>query len=110
MAKEYYDRGTKPLGALQPGTAALSRTNDEDVWSPGVNVDQHPTPRSYLVDNGNSVVRRNRVHLKPVNTTSQDEPQMVEQATREEVQPPQFQTPQKTRGILPARFKDYQMD
>jgi len=38
-------------------------------------VDQHTAPRSYIVDNGTSVVRRNRSHLKLA--TQQDiEPSM----------------------------------
>ena len=70
IQKEYYDRGTKALETLNPGSKTWIRTGDESQWSSGIIVDGADAPRSYLVDNGQSVVRRNRCHLKPAVTKS----------------------------------------
>jgi hypothetical protein len=65
VAKLYYDKGTKPLPDLQPDTPVMVRTGEQKRWQPGHVVGHHSTPRSYLVDNGRNILRRNRVHLRP---------------------------------------------
>jgi len=112
-AKDYYDRRTRPLNTLKPGTPVLMRTDEESKWTPGNVLEQHSAPRSYLVDNGSNVVRRNRVHLKPNNSPLPVEPDLTEpESNVSDVIPPapEIRTPRSTRGVLPSRFKDYQMD
>lgn len=116
--KEYYDSTTKLLPPLQPGDKAFVRTDSQDQWRPATVVDKLPEPRSYLLDNGQNLVRRNRVHIKPDKTIpcSADEnySEPGQQPTSEEIDetPPvaKARTPRSTRGVLPARFKDYAMD
>ena len=64
-AKQHYDQTAKDLKPLRPGTPVFTRTGTEQVWSPATVVAQHESPRSYIVDNGQRMLRRNRVHLKP---------------------------------------------
>ena len=52
-------------------------SSGEEVWvtdvkTPGTVLQSHSTPRSYLVDLPQGVVRRNRQHLIPLNTPAQD--------------------------------------
>ena len=63
--KVSYDRSARPLALLEPGSHAYVRTDEEDEWKPATVVDVHISPRSYVVDNGRTMVRRNRAHIKP---------------------------------------------
>lgn len=152
VAKLYHDKGKRALPELKPGTSVLTRTDEQKRWQPGHIVDHHPAPRSYLVDNGRSIIRRNRVHLKPNPTglTTQvdnengsdaafgeSQAQTEASGAHAEVRSSGGQSrnltlaapvtdavlpgptsselvPQRSRrvnrGVLPARFKDYQMD
>ena len=111
------------------------RTDADKEWSQGVIIDRHESPRSYLVDNGHSVVRRNRVHLKPDHsrrfvtpaddvdalyptvgdTVVSDSPPTtntipVTPATPQRSPAPVVKSqPRGNRGVLPVRFKDFQM-
>ena len=115
--KAYYDRGTRELPELQPGSKAFVRTDEESEWQPGVVVDSHEAPRSYWVDNGQNTVRRNRVHIKPDQTTSgqaePDENPIPQPSDTDDAdqhpQPVAIRTPRVNRGVLPARFRDYVM-
>jgi hypothetical protein len=69
--KEAYDRGTKQLSSLQPNESV--RIRQEGVWNPAVVVEQHKSPRSYIVATSNGTqLRRNRQHLMTTN-----EPPMI---------------------------------
>ncbi|CAG5942117.1 unnamed protein product [Menidia menidia] len=59
----------KPLGSLSSG---------QNVWitdtqTSGTVIQSHTSPRSYLVDAPHGVVRRNRMHLIPLQSPAQDE-------------------------------------
>jgi transposase InsO family protein len=69
--KAAYDQGTKQLSSLQP--KELVRIRQGGVWNPAVVVEQHKSPRSYIVATSNGTqLRRNRHHLMPTN-----EPPMI---------------------------------
>ena len=70
VTKETYDKSAKALPNLNPGMPVFVRTDQQKEWTPGQIIDRHTAPRSYVVDVGKSVVRRNRVHLKPNYTTT----------------------------------------
>ncbi|XP_034540201.1 uncharacterized protein LOC117832662 [Notolabrus celidotus] len=67
---ENYNRRhrTKTLRDLTPGEHVWVT----DVKSSGTVIKNHSTPRSYLVDLPQGVVRRNRLHLIPEQTPTQD--------------------------------------
>jgi hypothetical protein len=89
----YYDRRAKLLPELQPGSRALIRTDSENEWSQGLIVNHHGAPRSYLVDNGQSVVRRNRVHLKPDRTMNAGDDRLVTHPDPVDVATPSVKSP-----------------
>ena len=126
--KEVHDRRAKHLGPLSAGDAVLVRTNKEEEWTPGQVVACHHQPRSYVVDNGTSLVRRNRVHLRPNlnNEESSDDRDKEQQHQQQVSEPgPAQTTPQRSatmlpstprrsvrenRGKLPQRFDNYVME
>lgn len=64
---DYYNVGTQPLSPLHPGDIVRRKTGKEDQWSPPSQVVQeHASPRSYVVSDGNGTYRRNRAHLMKV--------------------------------------------
>jgi hypothetical protein len=135
--KVSHDRNARPLGQLAEGNEVLVRINKDSPWTPGQIVARHEQPRSYVVDNGTSLVRRNRIHLRPnqscsdipetANAVDDDQTQTsptVAQPTdvspnsrhhtREHANPvTDAHTPRRsvrtTRGVLPKRFSEYQM-
>ena len=130
ISKHYYDQHAKSLPELEPGARAFIRTDDDKQWSQGIIVARHSAPRSYLVDNGQSVVRRNRVHLKQDTTTSNEDemteaptdrtlltsgsPIINDQASRSSIRVsplgnPERREPRANRGVRPVRFNDYDM-
>ena len=134
--KGYYDRMTKPLPTLKPGTPVYVRTDEERQWQPAKVLGTHEYPRSYAVDNGRNVVRRNRVHLKPDNLLNdQSDNQVMDDlptATQDmappkpddtmagcspatdsppgAVSPYMARTPRVSRGVLPVKYRDYIMN
>ena len=73
--KARHDRSARSLTPLQGGEEIVVRTNKDDRWMPASIVEAHSTPRSYIVDNGRNLVRRNRVHIKPAaNGNSNQQP------------------------------------
>ena len=92
--KAAYDRGTKRLSSLQPNDSVRIRNGSE--WSPAVVVEQHKSPRSYIVVTPNGTqLRRNRYHLMPtkeppITITPPMEP--VEEEVRAPVVPPSTET------------------
>ena len=122
--KQYYDRGTRPLDILQPGDKIWTRTDSDCEWTQATVVDRHDAPRSYLIDNGQSIVRRNRSHVKPDTTEpatesiipedfnlneSNSAASPVHDQTLSSPSSPAMQGPRRTRNVLPQRFKDYDM-
>jgi len=115
---------TRSLPELPVGVPAWIRTDDEKHWSPGVIQGACEELLSYLVDNGQNVVRRNRAHLKPRTVPIQQTEQTEPTPTRCDVSPDQVQlepsmTPARqintrpvraNRGVLPARFQEFEMD
>jgi hypothetical protein len=69
--KEVHDDHCKALTPLTEGDHILMRTDKDSEWRPGRISKVHEQPRSYIIDTPNGAkVRRNRVHLKPNNTSS----------------------------------------
>ena len=129
--KQYYDRGSKRLTELQPGSVV--RVRHENVWEPAVVMRKEGHPRSYIVTREGREYRRNRRHLmntaeKQPETTanvdvSSNAPQQLthEDARRQQTPPRVFPTqakttptPQKTsRGRIirrPLKFAEYVCD
>jgi len=136
IQKRYYDRGTQPLKRLEPGSETWIRTGADMEWSKGVVIDHHDTPRSYVVDNGQTVVRRNRCHLKPNITepiTSDSSPKKqgplltlpqqpaacpseltpgtprCDRPIAEETRPHIRRSQRCNRGQLPSKYDDFDM-
>ena len=59
--KQYYDRGSKRLTELQPGSVV--RVRHEDVWEPAVVMVKEGHPGSYIVTREGREYRKNRRHL-----------------------------------------------
>lgn len=72
-AKQHHDRHAlrQPLPELTAGQPVLTRIGTDKVWTPGRIASEHDSPRSYVVTQSESgqEVRRNRIHLRPDNTT-----------------------------------------
>ncbi|XP_052809379.1 uncharacterized protein K02A2.6-like [Mya arenaria] len=68
--KLYYDqrRGAKELVLLQNGQNVRISPNPNSQnpgkWTPGIVVEKHDKPRSFVVQSGNRLYRRNRKHLR----------------------------------------------
>lgn len=63
--KKYYNRNAKNLPPLQPNDNVTVYNHVQKLWEPGVIINKHPHPRSYVVKNkSGNLVRRNRVDLK----------------------------------------------
>lgn len=60
--KEYYDRHTKLRQGFQDGDTIVYRDNNR--WRPAIITAKHESPRSYLIDNGINILRRNSNHLR----------------------------------------------
>lgn len=117
--KNRHDQNSRTLEPLSVGDDVLVRTGKEAEWASGQVVAHHQQPRSYIVDNGTSLVRRNRVHLKPdrgqagpVCTPPMDENLDQDDGATPRVAPatPARRSVRETRGILPKRFDGFQMD
>ena len=67
-AKAHYDKSaSRDLSPLAPGQFVYTRPNDHhrgERWRPG-EVLGEVTPRSYVVQTQDGLVRRNRIHLRP---------------------------------------------
>lgn len=108
--KEKHDRAANHREPLTTGTNVLMRTSKTDSWKPGTIVSQHEQPRSYIVDNGSNLVRRNRVQMKPLLTDSNEDPPVEDiSSTPTPVAESPARSARTTRGTLPLRFLDYQM-
>ena len=65
---KYYNQTAKPLKALQRGQSVRMKLPGDDKWSLGT-CKQEVGPRSYLVECGGKIYRRNRQHLRTPTST-----------------------------------------
>ncbi|CAJ1055538.1 uncharacterized protein K02A2.6-like [Xyrichtys novacula] len=95
----------KPLSSLSPG---------QEVWitdtkTPGTVIQNHASPRSYLVDVPHGVVRRNRLHLIPLQSPSQDEAGQQQQEPLPVLEqghtPPALGSPVPSPGVSTPRTR-----
>ena len=70
QAKHFNRRhGVRPLQPLQPGEAVLVKLDKEKKWQTKATVERHAhTPRSYIVKTSEGQFRRNRRHLRRINS------------------------------------------
>ena len=118
--KRYHDKrsGAKILKKLKPGDTVRMRTGDEKVWGPPCKIIKQCGPRSYLVDTGRGVKRRNRRHLQAIppiigmipraEARQQNAEREAENNARQERIPevPERRYPTRERR-MPKRFGDY---
>jgi hypothetical protein len=131
ITKEQHDKSAKELPALRTGDQVFMRTNDEKHWSPGSIVNHHQSPRSYIVNNGQNLVRRNRVHLKNNQTkviyaepdVDEQTPHKFDRANQsipDQLDPdtspeqnvhatPARRSQRANKGVLPSRYQDFDM-
>ena len=64
--KKLYDKSAKNLGDIKNGETVLFKKEPHLSWSPATIRCKASQPRSYLVEHGTRVYRRNREHLKPL--------------------------------------------
>lgn len=95
---ENYNRrhGARPLGSLSSG---------QEVWitdskTPGTVIQNHTSPRSYLVEAPHGVVRRNRLHLIPFQSPQQDEAE--QQVLEPQLTQEQGHTPPVLKSLAPS--------
>jgi hypothetical protein len=62
IVKKYYDRNAKPRDDFKNGDTIVYKRKKQ--WQPAVIVSKHKSPRSYLVNTGSNILRRNSNHLK----------------------------------------------
>ena len=62
LAKHYYDRHAKKRADFKKGDHIVYRKNKQ--WQPALIIDKHKSPRSYLIDTGNNILRRNSSHIR----------------------------------------------
>lgn len=95
----------KPLSSLSPG---------QEVWvtdtkTPGTVIQSHTSPRSYLVESPHGVVRRNRLHLIPLQPPAQDEAGQQQQeplpALEQGDTPPALGSPVPSPGVSTPRTR-----
>ncbi|CAJ1061415.1 uncharacterized protein K02A2.6-like [Xyrichtys novacula] len=95
----------KPLSSLSPG---------QEVWitdtkTSGTVIQNHASPRSYLVDVPHGVVRRNRLHLIPLQSPSQDEAGQQQQEPLPVLEqghtPPALGSPVPSPGVSTPRTR-----
>ncbi|XP_030204757.1 uncharacterized protein K02A2.6-like [Gadus morhua] len=95
----------KPLSSLSPG---------QEVWvtdtkTPGTVIQSHTSPRSYLVDAPHGVVRRNRLHLIPLQSPSRDEAGQQQQEPLPVLEqgdtPPALGSPVPSPGVSTPRTR-----
>lgn len=55
---------------LEEGEEVVVRTSKEDRWIPSMIIKAHKTSRFSIVDNSINHVRRNGVHIKPIDTSA----------------------------------------
>ncbi|KAK9517534.1 hypothetical protein VZT92_022897 [Zoarces viviparus] len=69
----YNDKNNvRTLPDLQPGTSGAVKLDDERGWTKSASViKQGDTPRSYLVQTDKGVLRRNRRHLRPLQSPTE---------------------------------------
>ena len=65
--------GARALRPLNPGDSVALKLDGESGWvTAGTVRRSHPSPRSYLIQTENGVLRRNRRHLRPTFSPAQE--------------------------------------
>ena len=66
-------RGVRTLSELQPEDAVHMKLSQQKGWkTPGAVIAKGSTPRSYDIETSQSIVRRNRRHLRPTTNPVED--------------------------------------
>ena len=95
--KAFYDRGTRPLSKLHEGKPVRMKRGRD--WTPAVVVQQHQTPRSYIVVTPDGTqMRRNRFHLQPTKEEASPAPSPAWEAVASDESNPCMQ-PNTDAGI-----------
>ena len=109
--------GARPLPDLQPVDSVHVKLDQQKVWeTPGKVIARSPVPRSYNIQTPKGVVRRNRRHLRTVNSSRRvhDEQELdVDMEPRaegpvagsphpESEEPPQIETPDRVTSAVPT--------
>lgn len=113
--KLYHDRrAARPRPDLQPGDEVrMAPYPGSQKWTPAVVVQPHSAPRSYVVDSGGKLYRRNAQHLRTSTATanksrhvpSVDEPwqEPPETPAAETQQPTACPEPPSSPIVVPQR-------
>lgn len=124
-----FDRrhGVKDLPTLRPGDPVRIKLDNEKIWSKtGQVIDSHTSPRSFMIDTGDGVYRRNRKHLakvpnpSPTVPRSETQPETLPGSTGEDGVPEQNTKPDVAVEVpilrrserqtrLPTKFANYDM-
>ena len=120
---KYHDqrKGVRNLTPLRPGDSVRLRTPDEKTWSKPATIVGDSGPRSYLVDTGDGVLRRNRRHIQAIPSQSDADEECDEQFKPEPVIEPvqdipeQHVEPEPAQNLrrstrvtrMPKRYDDY---
>ena len=106
----YYNRTTKKRRSLGQGETVRMRLPQQQRWTPGI-VHEQVAPRSYDVQVGESMYRRNARHLRPSDEPPQESPETIDhngqeivssseqpqQQQQQSQQQPQQQEPQQAQ-------------
>ena len=67
----YYNRrhGARTLTPLHTGDKIRVKLDHQKQWTPATVAGESDAPRSYLIDTGNGILRRNRRHIMPSSVT-----------------------------------------
>ncbi|KAG5873777.1 hypothetical protein JTB14_022206 [Gonioctena quinquepunctata] len=63
LSKKYYDRHVRERAGFHNGDEVVFR-NEAREWQPASIIASHESPRSYLINTGTNVLRRNSFHLR----------------------------------------------
>lgn len=113
--KLYYDkrRGVKELEPLQKGQnvriSPHANSLNKGKWTPGIVVERHDKPRSYVVQSENRLYRRNRKHLRMATKGANDAEQPTNdtgQSSTTDDYPATMQTPTPSPDVSSPRPKE----
>jgi len=103
----YYNRTAKDLSVLKPGDTVTIKPEEltkGQKWRKGLIVQNHPF-HSYDVEVDGKLLRRNRVHLKPVGKPPNLEKTQSAQNPRADVKVPASETKKSSSNPVPSSTK-----
>jgi len=62
VTKSYYDRNARPRNDFKKRDKIVYRNKKQ--WQPAIIANKHKSPRSYLIDTGSNILRRNSNHFR----------------------------------------------